>query len=80
MLRRTLIGQRLIALFLLGWLAFNYPLLSLFNGTSTWFGIPRLYAYLFVTWLVFIGLMAFIAEKSSPSNKSAGIDKSALKD
>ena len=80
MLRHTLIGQRLTALFVLGCLAFNYPLLSLFNGAGTWFGIPRLYAYLFVAWLVLIGLMAFIAEKNSPSKKSVGIDKSTLKD
>lgn len=82
MLHRTLIGQRLIALFILGWLAFNYPLLSLFNGTGTWFGIPCLYAYLFVAWTVFIGLLALIAERGSLNKKHLAADESApvLKD
>lgn len=80
MLRRTLIGQRLTALFILGWLIFNYPLLSLFNGAGTWFGIPRLYVYLFVAWLVFIGLLAFIAEKNILDKKPVVADISTLKD
>lgn len=75
MLHRTLIGQRLIALFLLGCLAFNYPLLSLFNGAGTWFGIPRLYAYLFLVWILFIGLLAFIAEKRVEKDQSRPAQK-----
>ena len=33
-------NQRLIALFLLGWVLFNFPMLSLFNQPATLFGIP----------------------------------------
>ncbi|MGT2490894.1 hypothetical protein ACU4GD_11170 [Cupriavidus basilensis] len=66
MLRRSLAGHRLIALFALGWLLFNYPLLALFNNTLTWFGIPRLYAYLFAAWAVLIVLLAFTAEQEAP--------------
>ena len=62
MLHRNLIGQRLVALFALGWLLFNYPLLALFNDAGVWFGIPRLYAYLFLVWALFIGLLACIVE------------------
>lgn len=82
MLHRTLIGQRLIALFILGWLAFNYPLLSLFNSAGTWFGVPRLYAYLFVAWIAFICLLLFIAEKSILNKKKLAADgpAPALKD
>ena len=82
MLHRTLIGQRLSALFILGWLAFNYPLLSLFNSAGTWFGIPRLYAYLFVAWSLFIGLLAWIAEKNTLNKNHLVADKSipVLKD
>ena len=76
MLHRILIGQRLIALFVFGWLAFNYPLLSLFNGSGTWFGIPRLYAYLFLAWIVFICLLAFIAEKDILNKKQLVADES----
>ena len=60
--RRPLTGQRLIALFLLGCLAFNYPLLSLFNSAETWLGIPLLYLYLFVAWAVIIALLVLMIE------------------
>ena len=69
MLQGTLIGQRLVALCLLGLLLFNYPLLALFNDARTLFGIPLLYAYLFFVWALFICLLAFIAGKKSPPKK-----------
>jgi hypothetical protein len=58
-----LTAQRLVALFLLGCLLFNFPLLALFNRGGEVFGIPVLYAYLFGVWLTLIGLMAFVAER-----------------
>lgn len=67
MLQRTLTGQRFVAVFILGWLLFNYPLLALFSGTGTWFGIPVLYAYLFVVWALVIALLAYLAQGSLPS-------------
>ncbi len=63
MIRPTLKGQRLVALFLLGWLMFNYPLLSLFAGNARLWGIPLVYVYLFLAWAVLIGAMALIIER-----------------
>jgi hypothetical protein len=62
MIRPTLKGQRLVALFLLGCLLFNYPLLSLFTGDARIWGIPLIYVYLFAAWGVLIGAMALIIE------------------
>lgn len=62
--KRHLKGQRLIALFLLGSLLFNYPLLSLFSQDNTLGGIPILYIYIFSAWAVLIGLMAFVIERN----------------
>jgi hypothetical protein len=56
-------AQRLAALFLLGWLVFNYPLLALFNRTAEVLGIPLLYAYIFGAWLALIALMAVVIER-----------------
>jgi hypothetical protein len=56
-------GQRLIALCLLGFVLFNYPILALFNAPRTLFGIPLLYAYIFFAWAVLIALMAWVVEK-----------------
>ena len=54
---------RLVALFLLGFLLFNYPLLVLFNKPTTLFGVPLLYAYLFSAWICLIVLAAVVMER-----------------
>jgi hypothetical protein len=54
--------QRLMVLFALGCLAVNYPLLALFSKRYLWFGIPVLYLYLFVFWLIFIVFIAVVTE------------------
>ena len=53
-------NKRLIGLFLLGCILFNYPLLSLFNLETMIYGMPLLYVYIFTTW-VFLILLAAIA-------------------
>ena len=57
-------GERLVALALLGFLLFNYPLLSLFSTDGSVGGVPLLYAYLFVSWGLLIGFMALVVRKS----------------
>jgi hypothetical protein len=59
---RRLTAQRLVALFLLGWILFNFPILALFNHPGEVFGVPVLYAWLFGVWMVLIGLMAWTIE------------------
>lgn len=61
-MRENVTGERLIAVFLLGCLLFNYPLLDLFNSDVELFGIPLLFAYIFAAWALLIGLMAWIVE------------------
>ena len=55
-------GQRFVALCMLGIVLFNYPVLALFNVPGTLFGIPVLYAYIFIAWAALIGMMALIAD------------------
>jgi hypothetical protein len=55
-------GQRFVALCMLGMLLFNYPILALFNVPGTLFGVPVLYAYVFIVWAVLIALMALVAD------------------
>ena len=55
-------GQRLVALCMFGLLLFNFPVLALFNVSGTLLGVPVLYAFIFIAWAVFIGLMAFVAD------------------
>ncbi len=55
-------GQRLLALFFVGCLFFNYPLLLIFSREGLIFGIPILYVYVFVSWAALIGLTAIVIE------------------
>lgn len=50
-------NRRLAGVFLLGWVLFNYPVLSLFNRNTTLLGIPLIYAYVFGAWALVIVLI-----------------------
>jgi len=63
--RSTLTSTRLAAVFLLGLLLFNYPLLALFSRPEDVAGVPLIYAYLFLAWALVIGLLAWIVERRS---------------
>jgi hypothetical protein len=64
-MKSSLKGQRLSALFLLGFLLLNYPLVSLFAGTTQIFGLPLLFIYVFAAWALVIALLALVVEHSS---------------
>lgn len=55
-------NERLVILFLIGVLAMNYPILTLFSKVRLYWNIPLLYLYLFFFWAVFIGFVAFAME------------------
>ena len=57
-------GERLVALFLLGILLFNYPVLAVFNRAVEVAGIPLVYVYIFTAWAAFIALLALVIERS----------------
>jgi len=61
--RSNITGQRLAAVFLLGCVLFNYPLIALFNRPGEVFGIPLLYFYIFGAWAALIALMAWAVER-----------------
>jgi hypothetical protein len=61
--RSSITGQRLVAVFLLGCVLLNYPILFLFNKAEGLFGIPPLYLYIFGAWAFLIALMALIVER-----------------
>jgi hypothetical protein len=61
--RSGITGQRLVAVFLLGCILFNYPLLSLFNKPGEILDVPLLYIYIFGAWALLIGVMAYVIER-----------------
>jgi hypothetical protein len=52
-------AARVVAVFLLGCLAFGYPLLALVNVPATVLGVPVLYVYVFGAWAALILLIAW---------------------
>jgi hypothetical protein len=56
-------SHRLVAICLLGFMLFNYPVLALFNVPATVWGVPVLYLHLFVAWAAVIGLMALVMRR-----------------
>ena len=56
-------GERTLALFLLGLLLFNPPLLSLFSIDRFLADLPLLYLYLFVAWGLFIALIGWTSAR-----------------
>lgn len=63
MTRDKLKNGRLVAVFLIGLVMFNYPLLSLFNMDTLFMGIPLFYVYLFAAWLSIILLTSWITKE-----------------
>ena len=55
---------RLLGLFFLALLGFNFPILSLFGKGGVWGGIPVLFAYIFISWAAIIFFTARIVESN----------------
>lgn len=55
--------DRLLAVLLLGLVAFNPPLLRVFGAGDTVLGVPLLYVYIFAAWAAVIALTARFAER-----------------
>ena len=54
-------GARLIAVSALALLLFNFPFLAIFDLDTLVFGVPVLWAYLFIVWGAVIALAAWVA-------------------
>ncbi len=74
MTRESKLNKRLVALFLLGCVLFNYPILSLFNYEIPIFGLPLLLVYIFGIWCLLIGLTAFATMFRSKEHKDDSDD------
>jgi hypothetical protein len=56
-------AERLVAVFLLGVMLFNYPLLAVFNRAVEVMGIPLVYVYIVTAWGLLIAILALIVER-----------------
>ncbi len=56
--------EYLVILFIAGALALNYPVLALFDRAWMPFGIPLLYLYIYLAWLIIIVLLIVVVERA----------------
>lgn len=63
-------AEKLVFIFILGFILFHYPVLSLLNLKITIWGIPLLFLYLFLVWALLIISLAILMEFGwkKPSN------------
>jgi hypothetical protein len=64
--QRALEGQRLLAVFVIGALLLNFPLLALWDVRATVMGIPVFPVALFSVWALLIGLVGWMADRREP--------------
>lgn len=55
-------SSRLIALFMLGWLLLNFPLLGLWDVDALVWGLPLFPTALIVLWAALIAALAYLME------------------
>jgi len=65
-------AQRLVALFVAGWVALNFPLLALWDVDARVLGLPLFPLALFVLWGVLIGALAWVVERGHEREHHAG--------
>lgn len=56
--------QRLLALFVVGWLLLNFPLLGLWDQNVLWGGLPLFPVALFILWGGLILALAWLMERT----------------
>jgi hypothetical protein len=60
-----LLQQRLIGLFVLALLLFNFPLLAVWDRDLLLFGLPLFPLALFLVWALLIAMLAWLLERAS---------------
>ena len=63
-MRAALLQQRLVGLFALALLLFNFPLLALWDRDLLVWGLPLFPVALFVVWGLLIAALAWLMERS----------------
>lgn len=61
---QRLLHQRLVGLFALALLLFNFPLLALWDRDATLAGVPLFPAALFIVWALLIAALAWLMERA----------------
>lgn len=69
---KQLDSERLVGLFVLGWLLFGYPLMGLWDGPRSLGGIPLFPLAIFGCWAALIAALAWLMER--PDKTALAVD------
>jgi hypothetical protein len=69
-------GEKLIAIFYLGLVLFSPIAIAIFDrgAAARAFGVPLLYLYLFASWAMLVGMLAWVIERSAQRGGGAPSD------
>jgi hypothetical protein len=62
-------GSKLALLFVVGAVVLNFPVLAIFNRSTTVAGVPLLYVYLFGVWLAGIAAVYVLTRSGGDEEK-----------
>ncbi|MDP2264239.1 MAG: hypothetical protein Q8K24_13880 [Hydrogenophaga sp.] len=65
-------AQRLVALFVAGWVLLNFPLLALWDHNVLVLGLPLFPLALFLIWTLLIAALAWVMERGTDDE---GVDR-----
>jgi uncharacterized membrane protein len=63
-------AQKLFIISIIALLCFNFPFISVFNKPSFIFGVPQLYFFLFLCWLMMIAVIYLLMYNRKDNSKS----------
>jgi hypothetical protein len=69
---RLRIRESWVIFFTLGIIMMNYPFIDVFNKEKTLFGMPWLYLYFNLGWLVSIGIIYLFKRASTTADRQKG--------
>ncbi|MDX1909743.1 MAG: hypothetical protein SF053_22085 [Bacteroidia bacterium] len=64
-------GKKLAGISVLFAILLNYPIISIFSQSGYIWGVPRLYASIFMMWLLMIILLILLLETRDTSRRSS---------
>ncbi len=60
--KRLNLNESWVIFFILGIIMMNYPFINIFNKPAQFFGLPMLFLYLYIGWLVSILVIALFVK------------------
>jgi hypothetical protein len=75
LLRHLNLKETWVIFFILGIIMMNYPFIHIFDTPNRIFGMPALFIYLFIGWLISIGVIYLFVKAISLDDEDSGEER-----